>query len=488
MMDKTEKLELLSLLEEQERREKTRRLFSYYPDEGPLRRELYVKHQQFFEAGPSHRERLLLAANRVGKTEGVGGYELTLHLTGLYPKWWKGRRFDRPIMAWAAGDTSKTVRDIIQFKLWGPFMEPGTGLIPKDSIHARTLKRGVADAIDTIHVKHVSGGTSQLTLKSYEERRESFQGTKIDVIWLDEEPPLNIYTECLLRTMGTTGEMEDKQKGILMLTFTPLMGMSETVLAFLPGGQLKSLDLAGSKYVVMATWDDAPHLSEDEKQELWNSIPPFQRDARSKGVPQLGAGAIYPVPESDVVVKDFEIPEHWPRGYAMDVGWNRTAVGWYALDRENDILYRYGEHYRGEAEPSIHAEAIKSRGSWIRGVIDPASRGRSQKDGAQLLQNYIDLGLDLEKASNTVESGIHQVWQRLSTGRLKVFQSCQNWLFEYRLYRRDEKGRIIKQNDHAMDETRYFVVSGMDRMQTKPADKKPEVQNFSTTQGLGWMG
>lgn len=479
-MNRSEKIELLSLLEEKELRKRIRKILSYYPDDGLLRRELYVKHLQFFHAGNEHRERLMLAANRVGKTEGVGGYEMTLHLTGKYPHWWSGRRFDKPISAWAAGDTGKTVREIIQFKLLGPYHDQGTGLIPKELIVKTTPKQGIPEAIDTIYVKHSSGGVSEISLKSYDQKRHSFQGTEKDVIWLDEEPPLDIYTECLLRTMTNNG--------ILMLTFTPLQGMSETVMAFLPGGQIQDIT-QGSKFVVMATWDDAPHLSEEVKKELWNSIPPFQRDARSKGVPQLGAGAIYPVPESEIVVPDFQIPPHWPRGFGMDVGWNRTSVGWFAWDRDNDVVYRIGEHYRGQSEPSIHAEAIKARGEWIPGVIDPASRGRSQKDGLQLMQSYVDLGLNLDTAFNGVESGIYEVWQRLSTGRLKVFQSCQNWLFEYRLYRRDEKGHIVKTNDHAMDDTRYFIMSGLSRAITKPEPKDQEHHHYiSGSMSTGWMG
>jgi phage terminase large subunit-like protein len=479
-MNRDDLLREIQILKELERRKKTRKIFEYYPDAGPLRRELYVKHNQFFEAGPGHRERLMLAANRVGKTEGVGGYEMALHLTGLYPAWWKGRRFDRPIDAWAAGDTSLTVRDIIQFKLWGPFLEPGTGLIPLECIHDKSLKRGTADAIDVMYIKHVSGGISQLTLKSYDQRRESFQGTEKDVIWLDEEPALEIYTECLLRTMTNDG--------LLMMTFTPLMGMSETVMAFLPGGQLTEAQ-TGSKFVVMATWDDAPHLSDKVKEELWNSIPPFQRDARSKGVPQLGSGAIFPVPESDILVNDFPIPPEWPRAFGMDVGWNRTAVIWGALNRETDTLYLYREHYRGEAEPVIHADSIKNPDDWIPGVIDPASRGRGQQDGRQLLQMYIDLGLDLEIANNAVEAGLYEVWQRMSSGRLKVFKSLSNWTFEFRLYRRDEKGRIVKANDHAMDATRYLVMSGLERVKTKPADKTKERKLHAIGgPSTGWMG
>jgi hypothetical protein len=223
-----------------------------------------------------------------------------------------------------------------------------------------------------------------------------------------------------------------------------------------------------SRITIMATWDDAPHLSEEQKKELWESIPPYQRDARSKGVPQLGSGAIYPIPESEIVVNDFELPIHWPRVYAMDVGWNRTAGIWAALDRQADCVYLYAEHYRGQAEPAVHAAAMRARGIWIPGVIDPAARGRGSKDGEQLFQNYRDLGLDLTPANNAVESGIYNVWTRLSTGRLKVFKSCANWLGEFRLYRRDDKGRIVKDNDHLMDATRYLIMSGLDRAITEP--------------------
>jgi hypothetical protein len=188
---------------------------------------------------------------------------------------------------------------------------------------------------------------------------------------------------------------------------------------------------------------------------------------RSKGVPQLGAGAIYQVPEADIVVRDFAIPDHWPRGYGLDVGWKKTTAVWGALDRETGVIYLYSEHYAGMQQPSLHAEAIKSRGKWIPGVIDPASQGRTQTDGLQLIQLYRDCGLDLEPAISAVESGLYQAWQLMSAGKLKVFASLGNWLSEFRMYQRDSVGRIVKQNDHLMDATRYLIVSGRERMKVK---------------------
>lgn len=463
---------LAEIIRERERRERNK-IQSYYPDAGPLRRELYPKHMGFFAAGATERERAMIAANRVGKTEGVGAYEMTWHVTGRYPTWWPGRRFSRPVKAWACGDTGKTVREIVQAKLLGPRGRIGTGMIPADAITHTTAKAGVADAVDTVYVRHVSGRDSVVVLKSYDQRREAFQGSEQDVIWLDEEPPEDIYTECLLRTMTTNG--------MVMLTFTPLMGLSKVVLSFLPGGNAADV----RKHVTFCTWDEVPHLSQQQKDELWAAIPEYQREARAKGIPALGSGAIYPVPERDIVVDDFEIPAHWARGYGLDVGWNRTAAVFGALNRESDVLYLWSEHYRGQAEPTVHAGAIKARGDWMQGAIDPAAGGSNQVDGRALLDLYQREGLRLHAANNAVEAGIYEVWQRLSTGRLKVFKSMVNWLAEYRLYRRDEKGRVVKELDHAMDATRYLVMEKDVVLRPKPGPKAP---NFGSGGGRGWMG
>ena len=218
-------------------------------------------------------------------------------------------------------------------------------------------------------------------------------------------------------------------------------------------------EITPSKYLVTGGWSQAPHLSEEQKEKYLASTPPHLRDARSKGTPSLGSGAIYPIEESEITCDPFPIPSFWPVWYALDVGWKKTAAIWGAWDRESDCIYLWSEHYRGQAEPSIHAAAIRARAEWIPGVIDPAARGRAQHDGNILVDNYRDLGLNLTNAKNAVDSGIDEVFQRLSTGRLKVFTTMRNFLAEYRLYRRDEKGKIVKEFDHLMDSTRYLCQS-----------------------------
>lgn len=223
-----------------------------------------------------------------------------------------------------------------------------------------------------------------------------------------------------------------------------------------------------AKYLVTAGWSDVPHLDEDTKRKMLASTPAHLRKARSQGVPSLGAGAIYPYEEEVLKVEPFAVPRHWRRSYGMDVGWNRTAVIWSAHDLDQDVVYLYAEYYRGQAEPAVHASAIKARGVWIPGAIDPASNGRSQKDGERLYAIYKAQGLDIHKAENSVEAGILAVQDRINEGRLKVFSTCSNWWAEYRLYRRNENGLIVKKFDHLMDATRYDIVSGLKRARVQP--------------------
>ena len=215
------------------RRRQYNKIELLFPDTGPLNRSLYPKHLEFFRAGAEYKERAFIAGNRCGKTT-AGCYEDTLHLTGRYPDWWDGRRFVCPTDAWCAGDKNLTVRDILQRELLGAWGQFGTGLIPKACILDWTRKSGVANAVDTVYVRHAAGlgdnAVSQLGFKSYAEGRENFQGTAKHFIHFDEEPSLAVYREALMRTMIVPG---DERGGIVTLTFTPLRGWSDVVNEFL---------------------------------------------------------------------------------------------------------------------------------------------------------------------------------------------------------------------------------------------------------------
>src|ERR1051326_7370919 len=229
-----------------------------------------------------------------------------------------------------------------------------------------------------------------------------------------------------------------------------------------------------SKFVVNLTWQDAPHLTEEQKKELLASYSPHERDARSKGLPELGSGAIYPVVEDDIIVPaDFKIPDKWPRAAGMDVGWKKTAVLWGAYDKKSDTWYIYSEYYKGYAEPAIHADAISRRGRWMPIAVDCHSDRHSEAGAMSLLNIYSNFGLNVCKADNgpgTVDSSILEVYQRLSSGRLKILAHLIETRGEFRVYRRDMNGRIVKENDHLMDALRYLIMTGNQIMDVMPLD------------------
>lgn len=423
-----------------------------------------------------------------------GTYALACHLTGLYPDWWPGRKFDKPINAWAIGQDARATRDTLQKELIGGIGQWGTGMIPANCLGKFLALHGTPSAIDTVMVKHVSGGWSQLGFKNCQQDIKSFMGTARDVILGDEEIPLDIYNECNIRTATTNG--------LILLTFTPLEGLTPLVVNFckradyLVGAKPivavdqdiegigedgeQTVGHATSKAVIQAGWDDVPWLDEATKIRLLDDTPLHLRDARSKGLPAMGSGNVYSVPVEQILEEPFAIPESWPRMYGLDVGWNRTAAVWGALDPATDIVHIYDQHYRGQEEPFVHAFNIKARGDWIHGVIDPAARGRGQADGKRLWNDYKDLGLILFEAKNEVESGILNVQQRLQTGRLRIFKTCVDVQKEYMLYRRDKHGRVIKENDHALDALRY-IINNLERMISKAEISNMAGVNYHAT-------
>src|SRR5262249_46034010 len=298
-----EKLEAFErrLAAEREKRRVENALAHYVP---------YEKQRAFHGAGATHRERLLIAANQSGKTL-AGGMECAMHATGRYPSWWTGKRFDKPTIGWCAGTTNETTRDTVQRILVGRPGHPGTGAIPKDALIELVSARGTPDLLDSIKVKHVTGGTSVIGLKSYQRGRESFQGETLHYAWADEEPPADVYFEMLTRTNVSQGPM--------WITFTPLMGMSEIVRRFL-------LDTSPDRSVTTMPLDDVGHYTAEEKAKIAASYGSHEREARTKGIPVLGSGRIFPVGEEMLAIEQRDFPQHWPRIGGLDFGWDHPAA------------------------------------------------------------------------------------------------------------------------------------------------------------------
>jgi len=440
-MSLKDKLALIELLEAKVYQEGRRKYYRTFLEDN---RNGYAKHIHFFDDGSKYRQRAFLAGNRTGKTYS-GAFEMTCHLTGIYPIWWQGKIFDEPVKAWVVGKSSETVRDTTQAELIGGPGHLGEGMIPGNLIEKIT---STAQRADIVTVTHISGGTSTLGFKSDSAGRASFEGTAMDVIWMDEEISIEVYLECLMRTTTTNG--------IIFTTFTPLKGLTDLVLSLIVDGNLDTPKPGIS--ITTCSWDDVPHLTDEVKAEMLAALPPHQRLARSAGIPQLGSGVIYPIDPASYIIAPMEIPKHWLRINSLDVGWNRTACCFAAIDPEEGTIYIYSEHYQGAAEPIVHAHAIMSRGKEILTIIDSAAHGRSQIDGNNLYSMYQDLGMNLTNANKSIETGIYAVWELFSAGKIKIVGSCTNLLSELKTYRRDESGKIVKSNDHLMDALRYLIM------------------------------
>lgn len=439
-----------------EEKYKYNKILTMFPNDGKYSRSKYPIHINFMNKGKDFRFRAFMGGNRSGKST-TGATELTYHVTGMYPDWWQGKVQKKPMNWWIICESGALYRDSIQKILLGED-EIGTGLIPKECIESYFALPGTPGAIGTIKVKHKKGHVVTIIVKTYEMSREQFQAAKVDGILFDEEPPENLYTECLMRLMGT-----GKEPGIAILLFTPCKGLSNVILRYLPKGQFPSNGVPPDRpdcYVCTVDWDHAPHLSDEDKKALLNEIPINERDARTKGIPALGSGKIYPVDEQFITCKPFEIPEYWPRAYGLDFGWVATAVVWVAQDPRTQTKYVYTEYKRGQTVDSLHIESVKRRGDWIPGIADPSGGGRNQSNGQLKIDEYRQKGLILVPGYNAIRVGIDKILNEFESGSLKIFFTCEKLLEEIRIYRYDTRNPnepAKNQEDHLCDALKYVI-------------------------------
>ena len=402
-----------------------------------------------------------MAGNRVGKSF-CGAMEVAYHATGKYPSWWAGKRFNRPVRCWAGGVSNETTRDVCQKELVGQPDDPtakGTGSIPLNDIGTTVRKAGVPNAINSVVIKHKTGGYSRIGFKAYEMGKEKWMGESVDVIWLDEEPPQGIYSQALTRTAD--------KGGIVFMTFTPEQGMTETVAQFVN-------NIKDGQALIQATWDDAPHMTGEIRKQILEALPPHERKMREKGIPVLGSGLVFPLPEEDLLCDPIDIPDHWPRLCGIDFGWDHpTAVTWIAWDRDSDVVYVYDSYSLRQETVPVHSSAINARGKWIPVIWPMDGRQADKGSGKNLTEQYRKESVNMLRehfsnppsqgmkegtGGNSVEAGNQQMLTRFQTKRLKIFKNQGKLLEELRMYHRKD-GKIVPIHDDVISALRYCVMS-----------------------------
>ena len=457
-MDVEKAVELAKELKKRQRFEK----ISFYDP--------YPYQLDFHATGFEHNQRLLMAANRIGKSY-CGAAEMAYHLTGIYPEWWTGKKFYKPITAWAGGVSNETTRDIVQAELLGSPDDPeafGSGAIPKETIIKTERKPGVPNAKSVALIRHTSGENSSLHFKAYEMGVDKWQGRSVDVVWLDEEPSRELYSQAVTRTLD--------RKGMVYMTFTPESGMTETVAAFMN-------DIKKGQSLTNATWDDASehvktlrgkegHLNDDVMEQILSAYSPHEREMRRFGRPSIGSGLIFPIPEEKLMIDPIEIQDHWPRIAAIDFGWDHpTAVVWCAVDNESETFYIYDCYRASKASPAVHSEVIRQRPYFIPIAYPHDGNRRDSMGNPGLAEQYRGHGCNFRlehftnppglgqtKGSNSVEEGLMAMLQSMEAGKFKVFNTLPHWFEEYRMYHRKE-GKVVALRDDLMSATRYAFQS-----------------------------
>jgi phage terminase large subunit-like protein len=482
-MNKLQKVEYLKLLEEKKRRLHNSIGARVYSN-------LYEWQHQFNDATRTHSACMLMAANQVGKSL-TGCVIDSFHLTGDYPDDWTGYKFEHPPMCWLLGYSGEKTRDLLQAKLFGRLegVKWTGGFVQADKILDWRSMTGTPGAMREVRVQHTHG-VSVCQFWSYSQGQHALMGDVVDWYHIDEEPKdQEIYPQVITRTIN--GDKGRGGRGIL--TFTPENGKTQLVCKFMD-------EDTPSQYLRTATWDDAPHLSEDIKESILNQYPEYQRDMRSRGVPLMGAGLIYQHSEKQIRCDPFDIPQHWYIINGMDFGWDHPQAHiQLAWDMGADIFYVTHALRREKTQPYEVWEAIKS---WSEDVPTawPHDGLQTEKGSARQQKDYyeeagfemIDEHATWEEGGNGVEAGLMELNNLMKTGRFKVFSHLKEVFEEIREYHRvskpNGKSEIVKIKDDLVDAIRYAYMMRRHAIQKNDIGRGyyDESETYGDTNAMGY--
>lgn len=413
------------------------------------------------------RNRWVFGGNRSGKTE-CGAVEVVYLACGNHPY-----KKNKLTSGWVVSLSRQVQRDVAQRKI--------LEYLPASCIEKIVMVSGGQDSaengiIDFILVRSQVGGISKIGFKSCDQGREKFQGTSLDYVWFDEEPPYDIYLECKMRVLDKCGE--------IFGTMTPLKGLTWVYNTI----YLNDKNDNGIWYEMME-WADNPFLSKKEIESMTKSLPAEEIESRRYGKFMQNGGMVYSEFDENVhVIEPFEVPMEWQDNISIDPGLhNPLSAHFYAVDYDGNV-YVVAEHYQAQKTVEYHAEKIKkiardlnwktdSKG-FLRAIIDSAARQKTLASEKNVVELFYENGILVNpQVDKDMFAGISTVKSYLKTAdgstRLFIFKNCVNLIREIKNYWWGDGDLPIKKDDHALDELRYYLM-------TKPLNKekvtKTEIQ------------
>ncbi len=431
----------LLAVEEEERRRRAGAAAAY--NSGPVKHEKQIA----FHKSPA-RNRWVFGGNRSGKTE-CGAMECVYMARGIHPY----RKNRKDTFGWVVSLSSQVQRDVAQKKLL-KFIDPSW-------IQDIVMLSGRRDypesgVIDRIEVRNVFGGISVIGFKTCDQGREKFQGTSLDYVWFDEEPPREIYEECRMRVLDRQGD--------IFGTMTPLKGLTFAYTDI----YLKS----GTEgiWCEFMEWADNPFLPKEEVEMLTASLSPDELESRKYGRFRASEGLVYPEFTDDAIIDPFPVPPEWQDNLSIDPGLhNPLSCHWYAVDGDGNI-YVVAEHYEAGRSVDYHAARIREISAslgWhtdaygrISALIDPAADQHTLNAAKSVSELFYENGIAVStKVNKDVFTGINRVKRTLSAKKLFVFRNCVNLIKELKSYWWGSDERPVKTFDHAVDDLRYYIMS-----------------------------
>ena len=413
------------------------------------------------------KNRWVFGGNRSGKTE-CGAVETIYLARGIHPY-----KKNKPISCWVVSLSKQVQRDVAQEKI--------LHYLRKDWIEKVVMASGRSDSaesgiIDFILVRNVFGSLSKIGFKSCDQGREKFQGSSLDFVWFDEEPPYDIYQECRMRVLD--------KKGMIFGTMTPLKGLTWVYNEIYLNENNDS-----EVWHIEMEWADNPYLDKDEIEAMTKSLSQDELESRRYGKFMQCGGLVYSEFDENVnVIDPFDVPKEWQDNISIDPGLNNPlSAHWYCEDYDGNV-YVVAEHYAQGKDVYYHANKIKEicqKLDWhytngkISALIDSAAMQRTLASSKSVVDLFYENDILVNpRVNKDMFSGINTVKRYLKDGEGKphlfIFRNCTNLIREIKSYWWGDNDLPIKRDDHCLDEMRYYLMDKQLTLRIK--DKKNEIQ------------